>query len=362
MRDNNTTMPLPRVACIMPVLNEARHLPGVLRSIADQHFDRSRLYLIAVDNGSTDGSAKLIEHWLHDHGIAGRIVDAPVRSIPRALNAGLAHASRGDIVVRLDAHTLYGPAYLATIADAFARLEPEVLCVGGAPTPAPAHDFASALGEALYSNPMGLGPADFRRDAPAAFERVSTVYLGAWRPGVLHELGGFDERWSANEDCELTERIRARGGAIVRVPVVCGRINTRSIFGTVRQWSRYGFWRAQTFKHYPRAIRPRHVAVPVALLAAIALSVSPARRWLVPAYGLYALATIAARRRGESPLVTAASLLFFPLVHAGYAAGLIVGALRAPASLRYEKRTTAPAGGSVAGGAGPSTATLPVSP
>ena len=326
------TMPSLRIACIMPFYNEARHLPRVLASIEAQSFPRSALFFIAVDNGSTDEGRAIVAEWLERLGMAGTIVDARVRSIPFALNTGIAEAAQDDIVVRLDAHTLYGPDYLATIAQAFETLGADAWCVGGAPTPAPSDDFSSALGEALYSNPMGLGPADFR--ASEMMRRVSTVYLGAWRPGVLQRLGGFDERWLANEDCELTERIAEAGGSVMRIPVRCGRICTRGPAATVRQWSRYGVWRAQTFKRYPSAIRPRHVAAPAALLLVLALLLSPLRLVLLPLYAAYALATVLLRRRGERPLVTAATLVFFPLVHSGYALGLIVGALRTPATLR----------------------------
>jgi hypothetical protein len=160
----------------------------------------------------------------------------------------------------------------------------------------------------------------------------------------LQRLGGFDERWLANEDCELTERIAEAGGVVMRVPVRCGRICTRGPAATARQWSRYGFWRAQTFKRYPKAIRARHVIVPIALIVAIATLLSPFRRALAPLYALYALATIARRRRGERPLVTAASLVFFPLVHVGYASGLIIGAFRTPETLSRPAAPEAPTG------------------
>jgi glycosyltransferase involved in cell wall biosynthesis len=332
------TMPAPRIACIMPFLDESRWLPSVLASIEAQDIPRERLFFIAVDNGSSDGGDAMVADWLARIGMPGKLVRAAVQSIPFALNAGLAETSDDDIVVRLDAHTLYDPAYLGTIAQAFETLEPDVWCVGGAPTPAPPDDFSSALGEALYSNPMGLGPADFREVTSG---RVSTVYLGAWRPGVLQRLGGYDERWLANEDCELAERIAEAGGTIMRIPVRCGRINARGPGATVRQWSRYGFWRAQTFKRYPTAIRPRHVLAPAALVFALALLVSPLRLALAPLYAAYALATIALRRQGESLLVTASTLGFFPLVHVGYSLGLIAGAVRSPAPLKSERHARA---------------------
>ncbi len=326
------------MACIMPFLNEARHLPAVLASLQEQTVPRNRLFIVGVDNGSSDGSDTLFATWLSHNGIAGQLVHEKMRSIPRALNAGLAQTADDDLIVRLDAHTIYEPDYLATIDAAFAALPPDVWCVGGAPTPYPqAHDYGHALGIALYSNPLGLGPADFRRDVAAARE-VTTVYLGAYRPGVLTRLHGFDERWAANEDVELTERIRENGGRVFRVPVRMGRIATRGPAGMVRQWTRYGFWRMQTFRRYPRAVRMRHVAPPAALAVASVLALSRARAWLVPLYLTYALATVLARRRGERATVTAGTLLFFPLVHAGYACGLLAGLVRPPAQLRGAAR------------------------
>ncbi len=324
----------------MPFLNEVRHLPAVLASLADQSVDPARIYVIGVDNGSTDGGDLFFERWLAERSLAGILVRDDVRSIPHALNTGLKHVTQDDIVVRLDAHTIYARDYLEQIDTAFATLPADVWCVGGAPTPdLRDDDYGRSLGIALYSNPLGLGPADFRRTEPREAYEVSTVYLGAWRPGVLTALGGFDERWAANEDCELTERIRSLGGRIMRVPVRAGRIATRGPLSTIVQWTRYGFWRMQTFKRYPTAIRPRHIAVPVALLAAIGLLFSPLRALLVPLYAAYAFATIRFRRSGEPLAVTAGTLLFFPLVHSGYASGLLVGLFRKPASLRETARS-----------------------
>lgn len=342
-----------RVACIIPFLDEARHLPAVLASLAAQTIERARLYVIGIDNGSSDGSDALFEGWLATEKVAGKLVREPVRSIPRAVNAGIAQTRETDVVVRLDAHTVYAPDYLAVLTEALATLPADVWCVGGAPQPHPAVDgYSQALVAAMYANPVALGPADFRRDHRTAIE-VSTVYIGAWRPGVLQRLGGFDERWAANEDCELTERIRATGARIYRVPADLGVIVTRGAVATVRQRARYGYWRMQTLRRYPRAVRARHVLPPLALLAALALAASRWRRLLLPLCGLYAVATIRGRRAGEAPSITAGTLVFFPLLQASYATGLLAGLVHVPPALRrraMDSQSTKLRGG----GAGPS--------
>jgi len=321
-----------RYCLLMPFLNEAADLPAVLASLERQRFDPARWRLVAIDNGSDDGSAALVEQALGSGRLRGRLTQAAVRSIPVALNRGLELVDPAEFVVRLDAHTLYDPDYIEAIDRAFESLPPAAWCVGAGPEPLPARDYQKALQVALYTNRFGLGPADFRRRSRTPV-RVSTVYLGAFRPGVLQRLGGYDPRWLANEDCELSERLSASGGRTYRIPLSAGLIVTRGVGTTVRKFAKYGFWRAQTFRRYPRAIRLRHVVPPVVLASGLMVCLTPLRRCLAAAYAAYALGTILSRQPGERPAVTAGTLLFFPAVHVAYAAGLIAGAVHAPPAL-----------------------------
>ncbi len=322
-----------RFCLIMPFLDEAANLPATLETLGAQTIARERLSFIGIDNGSSDGSADLVRAWLARTGIAGRVETERVKSIPRALNTAIALAPKADAIVRIDAHTRYGPGYVEAIARAFAELPDDVWCVGGAPTPPPADSFAADVLVALYTNPLGLGPADFRAvlREPRA---VDHVYLGAWRPGVLQALGGFDERWRANEDSELSARVLEAGGRVFRIDAPCFRKEKRGLTGTIVQLSRYGFWRSQTLKRHPQMTRPRHLATPVALLGFLALAVSPWRKLALAGYALYAAAIVAKRRPGEPAPVTLATLAFFPAVHAGFACGQLVGLARGPATPR----------------------------
>jgi succinoglycan biosynthesis protein ExoA len=327
----------PRVCLVMCFRNEAAHLPAVLATLAAQTIGHERLHLIAVDDGSNDGSGAIVEDWLARGDIGGRVMRAEFGSIPHALNLALTAIASKDYVVRLDAHTLYEPKYVERMLNAFAALGPDAWCVGTSEVPGPATSFGKALHASLFTNPMGLGPADYRSKGARI---VKSVYLGAWRPGVLQRLGGYDPRWSANEDAELAERIRRAGGQVVRIDARAEKIMTRGALSALRQWTRYGFWRAQTLKYHRSALGLRHVAPPLALLVALSLLISPARAWLVPAYLAYAMAVIALRARNEAPLVTLATIFYFPLLHSGYALGILTGLLVNPIkrrSLRHER-------------------------
>jgi glycosyltransferase involved in cell wall biosynthesis len=303
----------PRVALIMTFRNEAANLPAVLASLAAQTFPRNRLSLFAVDNGSSDGSAAVTREWLRETGVAGCTLRVDEPSIPAALNVAMRHVDADAIVVRLDAHAWYEPSYLATIVEAFVRLPSDVWCVGGAPGVSGGGTFGRDLHAALFASPMGLGPADYRRDT------VSEV------DSVLQRLGGYDERWSANEDAELAARLYEAGGRIYRIPVHTSLIVTRGAAGAFVQRVRYGWWRAQTIKRHPRTIRARHAAPSAALVGALALAATPARPALLLLAAAYWVAIYLYRPKNQSAALTAATMLYFPTVHAGFGAGILAG-------------------------------------
>jgi succinoglycan biosynthesis protein ExoA len=311
------------VSLVMPFLNEAAYLPTVLASLAAQTVEPSRLRLIAVDDGSSDAGAALVRSWLAGRPLRGDVLVSGARSIARALNLALREAGEDDVIVRLDAHTVYEPDYLATILQAFEDLPGDVWCVGGSCVPAEASSFGEKLHAALFASRMGLGPSDYQHARNV--REVASVYLGAWRPGVLQRVGGFDTGWRANEDAELAERIREAGGRVMWIPARSRYLVTRGARASIARWSRYGFWRAQTLKRHPRALRARHLAPPLALLGAAGLAASPARFALAPLFAGYATAVWATRPAGQEAAVTAASTVYFPLVQAGFAGGLLAG-------------------------------------
>src|SRR5260370_41999999 len=94
-------------AClVMPFRNEARSLAEVLDSLARQRSTRARLRYVFVDSASTDASAWIAREWLKSTGNEGEVVTEGRLGISIALNAGIARARAGELVVRLDAHTV----------------------------------------------------------------------------------------------------------------------------------------------------------------------------------------------------------------------------------------------------------------
>ncbi len=312
------------VSLIIPMYNESSDIVDVLESVCAQEYPHEALQLIVVDGGSTDGSTEIVRSWLEKNDVPGEIVENPRRTIPTSLNVGLAHARPENIVVRLDAHTTYDRHYVTTLVAGFAAAPPTVGCVGGSVSPeVERRRFARSLVAALYTNPMGLGGATYRFATTPRV--VGSVYLGAWRPGLLQAAGGFDERWEANEDSELAIRLRRMGYDSYWVPVASAYRVKRGPLAAVRQWGRYGYWRAQTLRRHPREWRPRHLIPPVALFVSAALLATPLRVLPVAFFFAYAVAVFAKRARGESPAVTVAACLFFPACQVAWTLGLLRG-------------------------------------
>ena len=315
----------PRVAMIMPVYNEARHLRAVLDSIASQSFDCERLFFIAVDGGSTDGSVDILRSWFTQSGIAGCVISNPRRKIPIALNLGLELTTNDDIILRLDAHTLYGATYVADAVRGLESAPPDVCCVGCAQIPEPSSRFKERVVGALYTNPMGLGGADFRVGDDV--REVDNIYLGVWRPGVMSRTGGFNETMEANEDGEMSARLRQMGYRILRIPLPCRCLIKRGMTGTIRQWGRYGYWRSKMLQRNPQCIRRRHVIPPAAAILVLVLASSPLRLILLPAFSIYALLVFRCRADAEPLPVTLSTLAFFPLVQFAFGCGMLIGLL-----------------------------------
>lgn len=114
-------MTTPTVSVLLPVRNGGRWLAAGLASLARQSLPAFEV--IAVDDGSDDGSGVLLDGW------AGRdprftVVHQPAEGLVAALNRGLGHC-RAPLVARMDADDISHPRRLELQAARFAA-RPEV--------------------------------------------------------------------------------------------------------------------------------------------------------------------------------------------------------------------------------------------
>jgi glycosyltransferase involved in cell wall biosynthesis len=100
----------PLVSVIIPAYNRERLLPDALASVAAQGCDS--LEVIVVDDGSTDGTARVAE----SHDAPVRCVIQEHRGVSIARNRGL-RESRGELIAFLDSDDLWPASSLAHRLD-----------------------------------------------------------------------------------------------------------------------------------------------------------------------------------------------------------------------------------------------------
>lgn len=294
----------PFVSVIMPVRNEEGFIARSLGAALAQDYPPERVEVIVADGQSEDHTREVIASLPGAERV--QVVDNPQRRQAFGLNLALRQA-RGEIIVRVDGHTIIAPDYVRQCVQALQ--ESGAVNVGGRMEPLGATPMGRAIAAAGASR-FGVPTAFHVSPTP---QYTDTVYLGAWRREALLAVGGFDERLRVNEDYELNHRLRQAGGRVYLTPAIRSTyFGRQTIVALARQYFAYGWDRTNTLKLHPDSLKPRQLVAPVfvaALLIGGALAtVSATGRiaWMA-LLAVYALANLiasaqAARRVGWGTL------------------------------------------------------------
>ena len=320
------------VSVLVPVLNEERDIRETVAAMQAQCFEGS-IELLFADGRSNDRTREiLLELAASDPRI--RVLDNPRRRTASGLNVCLREA-RGQYVARMDAHTFYPDSYLAAGVKRLRRGDtdwvsgPAVARGSGVVSRSVALALASWLGRGAsrkWSEDTG-GAGEYELD--------TGVFGGVWPRAKVLEAGGWDERWPINQDSEMASRFLRRDARLVCLHEMASHYLPRdSLPALTRQYFRYGFYRARTFRRHPQSMRPSHLIAPALACVLVAAMVAPRplRRSSRLALALY-LACIAATgarvaaRRGER-LEGVLLLTVLPAMHLGWGFGALTGALR----------------------------------
>jgi glycosyltransferase involved in cell wall biosynthesis len=322
----------PFVTVVLPIRNEAANIQESLGALLLQDYPAERMEILILDGMSDDGTRAVIDRMLEPSGrMSVRVLDNPGRIQVVAMNIALDHA-KGDVLVRVDGHTVVAPDYVSACVRSLAAHEAD--CVGGPMVARGRGPFGEAVALAT-SHPLGVGGSRFHY-ASRVME-TDSVYMGAWRRDVFARAGVFDEEMVCNEDDEFSYRLRAKGGRVVLDPSIRSIYYNRSTpRGLWRQYFRYGLWKVRVAQKVPRQMRPRHF-IPFAFIAALgagallALFLPPVRWAWLAMVGLYGSATLAATlaiaRRAGFRHWWRLPLVFF-MLHAAYGIGFACGLLR----------------------------------
>lgn len=196
-----------RASVIVVSYNSRRYLPACLDAILAGLSQQDEL--IVVDNGSTDGSAELVEARYS----RAQLLRGENAGYAGGNNRGAA-AARGECLVFLNPDTLPAPGALeALLAPLQTRADVALAaaCVVHMGQP----DVVNACGNTIHYTGLtycrGAGRPRTEFAATAEVDAVSGAAF-AIRRSVFEELGGFDERFFMYvEDTDLSWRARLAG-------------------------------------------------------------------------------------------------------------------------------------------------------
>lgn len=229
----------------------------LLASIYQQTYPLEKLEVIIADGLSTDNTLWEINSFIEDFpDLRVSVVDNPQRIIPAGLNQAIS-AAAGEIIVRLDAHSIPAKDYIQRCVEALDNGFGDN--VGGLWEIQPGGETwqARAIASAA-AHPLGVGDARYR--VGGLPQEVDTVPFGAFERSLIDRVGLFDETLLTNEDYEFNNRIRKAGGVIWFDPAIRSKYVARdSINSLSRQYWRYGFWKSRMLRRFPGTFRWRQL-------------------------------------------------------------------------------------------------------
>ena len=243
----------PLVSVIVPAYNEERVIAKTVESLLNS--DYAPFEIIVVDDGSPDRTSEVVS--------AGFGGDRRVRLYTKenggkaaALNYGLRQA-RGEIVVALDADTVFPPHTLGALARRFR--EEKVGAVAGNAKVGNRINLITRWQALEYVTSQNLD-----RRAFALLNCITVVpgAVGAWRRDLLERAGGFSSDTLA-EDQDLTLRVRRLGYKVDYEETAVAWTEAPDTFrGLLKQRFRWSFGTLQCmWKHRGALFRPRYGAL-----------------------------------------------------------------------------------------------------
>lgn len=331
------------VSVVVPCRNEIRHIRAFLDSVFRQELGQIEMEVLVADGMSDDGT-RLVLGEFERRFAAIRVLDNPEQIVSTGLNRAIREA-KGEIILRMDAHSLYAPDYVRSCVGVLNETNADNV---GGPALTRADGYLAQAIAYAYQTPFARGGVKFRD--PRYEGPVDTVTYGCWRKSTLERIGMFDEKLVRSQDYELNVRIFSCGGTVWRSPKITSWYRPRaSLSGLFWQYFQYGFWKVAVIRKH-RGLASRRNLVPgscllagaVLLLCAAGARLSGSVRWQNAFFdvwfalaGLYFIVSFAsafsvAKREGWSFLPCLP--IVFAVYHLSYALGFVLALLYRPAT------------------------------
>ncbi|MFF3481707.1 glycosyltransferase [Streptomyces sp. NPDC002701] len=190
------------VSVLVPAYNEAKCIEQTVHSlVASDH----PIEVIVVDDGSSDGTARIVEN-LHLPNV--RVVRQLNAGKPAALNRGVANA-RYDLIVMMDGDTVFEPSTVRELVQPFG--DPSVGAVAGNAKVGNRDSLIGAWQHIEYV--MGFNLDRRMYDMLNCMPTIPGA-VGAFRRSALKRVGGMSDDTLA-EDTDITMAMHRDGWRVV---------------------------------------------------------------------------------------------------------------------------------------------------
>jgi glycosyltransferase involved in cell wall biosynthesis len=231
------------ISIICPTYNEEKYISKCLESINNQDYHDESIEILIIDAMSDDNTRKIIETYMKKLKNI-KIFENHNKAVPFAMNIGIKN-SKGDIIIRIDAHAYYPENYISTLVKYLKELNADNVGSICKTEVLNKTKKAIAIKEILQSK-LGVGNSQFRLGTNKIIA-VDTVPFGCWRKEIFKKYGLFNEKLIRNQDIELNKRILRNGGKIFLIPdTYCIYYARENIKDLIRNNYQNGKWNILT--------------------------------------------------------------------------------------------------------------------
>jgi glycosyltransferase involved in cell wall biosynthesis len=329
---------LKRISIVNACRNERKHIRAFIDSLLAQDLAGFHWEIIIADGASDDGTREVLFEVARQNPRVV-VIDNPSRIVSTGLNAAI-RVARGEIILRMDAHTEYAGDYVRRCVSALENSGADNV---GGPARTKAEGLLPRAIQAAYHSRFSTGGARFHDESYSGY--VDTVTYGCWRKETLLDLGLFDEQLVRNQDDELNLRLIRAGGKIWQESEIVSWYRPRTTLSALfRQYFQYGFWKVRVIRKHRIPGSWRHLIPGMFIGSNLLLAVASIGAYfvgsrgllhelllgwvvLLAAYGIACLgaAFLSARKYGWELLPWLP--VTFAVFHMSYGLGFLVGSI-----------------------------------
>jgi len=236
----------PKISIVIPAHNEEDTIDDCLASIEKLNYPLDNLEAILVNDGSTDGTGKIIIES-HMEKLNLTYIETPAVGASKARNIGIKKA-HGEYIAFTDADCVVDEEWLNELLKGF--INENVVSAGGSQgIPPNATEYEKKVHHFL----SGI---HFICDYMKEINEIKFVDHNAscnamYVKDTVEEVGGFDEFLWPGEDVELDYKIRQKGYKISYNPkAIVFHHRPKSIKGLYKMMQRYGWSQAYLVRKY----------------------------------------------------------------------------------------------------------------